>query len=104
MKKTIDIVQDLCDIIRRLEQENKRLKTQLNSFMSPVIDFKTLRKDSGLTLREVEEKTGISTAYLSQLETGKIDNPSYKVTRTLWKLYSGQNEIKMEGKPVDYND
>lgn len=94
MENDIDIVQGLCDRIRKLEQENKRLKTQLNAFMTPVLDFRTLRQASGLKLREVEEKTGISNAYLSQLETGKIENPSYKVVYALWKLYLDQGEIE----------
>jgi hypothetical protein len=41
------------------------------------------------TLREVEEITGISNAYLSQLESGKINNPSYKLVRNLYFLYNG---------------
>lgn len=94
MEKDIDVVVGLCDKIRKLERENKRLKDQLNAFMAPVLDFRTLRRDSGLKLREVEEKTGISNAYLSQLETGKIENPSYKVVYALWKLYLGQEEIE----------
>ena len=43
------------------------------------------RELNKLTLRSVEEKTGISNAYLSQLENGKIANPS---ANTLYKLSS----------------
>jgi len=36
------------------------------------------RKQKKMTLRQVEEATGIQNAYLSQLENGKIANPSPK--------------------------
>lgn len=52
------------------------------------INFKQMRKAKGLTLREVETKTGISNAYLSQLETGKIKSPGYDTVKTLYDLYS----------------
>ena len=42
-----------------------------------------LRALSGFTLKQVEEATGVSNAYLSQLENGKIKKPSANV---LWKL------------------
>jgi len=36
------------------------------------------RECSGLTLRELEKKTGISNALLSQIERGEVKNPSFK--------------------------
>ncbi len=55
-----------------------------------LLDLKGSRLRAGFkTLREVEERTGISNAYLSQLECGKIDNPSYKLVRNLYFLYNG---------------
>jgi hypothetical protein len=39
--------------------------------------LKRVRKARGITLRQVEAITGISNAYLSQLETGKVNNPSH---------------------------
>lgn len=54
------------------------------------IEFKKLRKAKGLTLREVEERTGISNAYLSQLETGKIKSPGYDIVKALYELYSNE--------------
>lgn len=54
------------------------------------LNFKSMRKAKGLTLRKVEELTGISNPYLSQLETGKIANPSYNTVRTLVMLYSNE--------------
>ena len=50
--------------------------------------LREVRKNSGLTLREVEEQTGISNAYLSQLENGKIEHPSFNVLNTLNDLYT----------------
>lgn len=46
------------------------------------------RKRSGLTLRAVQAKTGISNAYLSQLETGKVKEPSPSVLHKLSQLYN----------------
>ncbi len=40
-----------------------------------------------LTLRQVEEATGISNAYLSQLENGKIKKPSANVLYKLASMY-----------------
>lgn len=45
------------------------------------------RKRSGLTLRAVQARTGVSNAYLSQLETGKIKEPSPSVLHKLSQLY-----------------
>lgn len=49
--------------------------------------FKEARGSKGLTLRDVEKETGISNAYLSQLENGKISCPSFKVMVKLCELY-----------------
>src|ERR1700722_754743 len=45
------------------------------------------RTDAELTLRAVETRTSISNAYLSQLETGKAENPSPAMLRKLAELY-----------------
>lgn len=45
--------------------------------------LKALREAKGLSLREVERLTEVSNAYLSQLESGKIKQPS---PNTLYKL------------------
>jgi len=63
------------------------------------IDFKSLRKKAGYTLRKVEELTGISNPYLSQLENGKVLRPSYEVVTKLQKLYS---EITAPVNQEDY--
>ena len=49
--------------------------------------LKGLRDKSGLSLRDVEEKIGISNAYLSQLENGKRGLPSENVLRELARVY-----------------
>lgn len=49
--------------------------------------LKESRDATGLTLREVEEKTGLSNAYMSQLENDKIKKPSANVLYKLAKLY-----------------
>jgi DNA-binding Xre family transcriptional regulator len=52
------------------------------------LNFKEWRKLRDLTLKEVETKTGISNAYLSQLETGKITKPSFEVVVKLCECYN----------------
>ena len=47
---------------------------RLGSFLA------VLRRSKGLSLRAVEAETGISNAYLSQLETGKIREPSRRTS------------------------
>jgi len=48
--------------------------------------IKTARKSLGITLRELEEATGISNAYLSQIETGRIKGPSGKMLYRISQL------------------
>jgi transcriptional regulator with XRE-family HTH domain len=64
--------------------------------------LKNSRKGRGLTLRAVEEKTGISNAYLSQLENQKIANPSPQILHKLADCYNVSYEHLMElaGYPV----
>ena len=49
----------------------------------------SIRHDRKMSLRQVEEATGkeVSNAYLSQLETGKILQPSPSVLNTLAVIY-----------------
>ncbi|TVZ26098.1 transcriptional regulator with XRE-family HTH domain [Gillisia sp. Hel_I_86] len=49
--------------------------------------LKEARKNVGLTLRQVEDNSGISNAYLSQLENEKIKNPSANILYKLSALY-----------------
>lgn len=54
--------------------------------------LKELREIQKLTLRQVEEVTGISNAYLSQLENDKIAKPSANVLYKLSDIY--QEDMK----------
>jgi HTH-type transcriptional regulator, competence development regulator len=45
--------------------------------------LKSARADAGLTLREVERRTGVRSGHLSQLETGTIGKPEMAI---LWEL------------------
>lgn len=53
-----------------------------------ITDLKNNRKRLGLTLRQVETATGLSNAYISQLENGKIKKPSYDTIEKLTALYA----------------
>lgn len=49
--------------------------------------LRNLRKEKGLTLREAAKRSGVSHPYLSQIETGKNDNPGLEILMKLAKLY-----------------
>lgn len=68
--------------------------------------FKALRESKGLTLREVERQTDVSNAYLSQLESGKVKQPSPNTLFKLAKFYqvSYQMLMKKVGYPVPGSD
>lgn len=63
------------------------------------------RKRRNLTLRAVQEAIGISNAYLSQLETGKVQSPSPVVLHKLSELYDLPYATVMEvaGYPLPQN-
>ena len=60
------------------------------------------RNEKNLTLREVEAETGISNAYLSQLEGAKIKQPSPQVLHKLCEVYGCSYVVAMEfaGHPL----
>lgn len=58
--------------------------------------LKTARELHKLSLREVETATGISNAYLSQLENNKIKKPSPHFLHKLAALYGIGYEFLME--------
>lgn len=60
------------------------------------------RKNRGMTLRQVEAGSGISNAYLSQLERGKIKQPSPNVLHALAECYDISYALLMQraGYPV----
>lgn len=68
---------------------------QLNTLFRRLPDMDNLRATRqrlNLTLRDVEEATGISNAYLSQLERGVIDNPSMKKIQQLSDFYLSRSK------------
>jgi len=77
------------------ENFNQRIKSN-----KPIelFDFKKERERNKLTLRKVEELTGISNPYLSQLENGKIKSPSFKVVQTLHNLYFNSDSAQQDFK------
>lgn len=64
--------------------------------------LKSLREARGLSLREVEAKTGISNAFFSQIESGKVKRPSPVMLYKLAELFGISYEELMEraGHPV----
>lgn len=61
--------------------------------------LKELRSAKGLSLRQVEKVTGVSNAYLSQIENGKIKEPSPHILHKLAGAYdiSYNNLMKLAG-------
>lgn len=55
--------------------------------------LKESRLSSQKTLRDVEESTGISNAYLSQLENHKIKKPSANILYKLSEIYDVELDV-----------
>ena len=68
--------------------------------------LKSLRDAKGLSLRDVEELSGISNAFVSQLESGKVKHPSPIKLYKLAEIYGAPYEALMEraGYPVPENN
>ena len=64
--------------------------------------LKRIRKERKLTLRAVEEKIGISNAYLSQVESSKIVRPSPSVLHKIAQCYdvSYEHLMQLAGHPL----
>lgn len=64
--------------------------------------LQSVRENKKLSLRAVEKAVGISNAYLSQLESGKIKQPSPSILHKLAELYeiSYPEVMKLAGYPV----
>ncbi len=58
--------------------------------------LRAAREARGLSLREVERQSGVSNAYLSQVESGRIKEPSPNVLFKLTELYGAAYEQAME--------
>lgn len=59
--------------------------------------LKKWREYRKLSSSDVRDKAGVSTGYLSQLETGKVTNPSFAVIVKLCRLYSVKLTIGVFG-------
>ncbi len=66
-------------------------------------ELKVARTIKGLSLREVEDLTGISNSYLSQLENDKIKKPSVHILHKLAKLYEVGFERLLEASGIFLN-
>jgi len=68
--------------------------------------LRSARRQAGLTLRAAEETSGVSNAYLSQLENGKIRQPSPVTLHKLSELYkvSYADILGLTGYPVPARD
>jgi DNA-binding XRE family transcriptional regulator len=75
------------DYIRDLEKYIDFLESKFTENFIKIDELRNTRKSLGITLREMESEIGISNAYLSQLETGKITNPSFRVVDTLNRYF-----------------
>jgi len=73
-------------------QDRTDVKTTLGRYLA------SIRADRKLTLRQVEEATNkkVSNAYLSQIETDKIQKPSPNILYVLADLYGISYENLME--------
>ena len=87
----LDII-SMLGILSIMSHPNDNLGTYLAS----------ARNRKGLSLRTVETATGISNAYLSQLETGKIREPSPSNLHKLAEIYGipYASLLELAGHPV----
>ncbi len=82
--------------MNELKKEQERLELEF-SVMQAMI---AARKSTGLTQKQLSEKTGITQADISKLESGNA-NPSL---RTLQRLASGMGmKVKIEFQPIGQN-
>jgi transcriptional regulator with XRE-family HTH domain len=80
---------------KRPRRKRSKFLGQPNELGAVLADLRTAK---GLSLREVEEATGkgVSNAYLSQLENGRIQKPSPNVLHSLSEVYAVPYETLME--------
>ena len=57
-----------------------------------LVNLKKIRKEKNLTLKQLSQKTGISTSYLSDLENLYRTNTNYKIVNKLLKVLN----VKLE--------
>lgn len=58
--------------------------------------LRAAREEKQLSLRDVERDAGVSNAYLSQLESGRIKKPSPNILHKLTELYRVAYDVAME--------
>lgn len=63
-------------------------------------ELRSCRESKKFTLREIEEMTGISNAYLSQLENNKIKKPSANILYKLANIYEVDFDFLLEAAGV----
>lgn len=73
---------DTASIIWYIKHMSNEEKTVIGIYL------KSLRDIKGLSLREVERKTGVSNAVLSQIESGQVKRPSPNTLFKLGELYA----------------
>lgn len=66
--------------------------------------LKQARELCGYTLRQVEDATSISNAYLSQLENDKIKMPSANVLYKLGRIYGVELEMFLKAAGIIKDD
>ena len=49
--------------------------------------LKAIRESLNLSMREVEERSGINKSTISRLETGQLSNPTWRVMRAFNDVY-----------------
>lgn len=70
-------------------------------------ELKRLRRQCRMSLRQVEQRTGVSNAYLSQLENRHVLNPSPHLLRKLAEAYGVPHEQLLraagyvDAKPIE---
>jgi transcriptional regulator with XRE-family HTH domain len=76
---------------------NKKGQPEESPKEQPLGEFlRTIRVSIPLSLREAEEASGVSNAYLSQLEQGKISKPSPHFLHKLAAAYGVSYDALME--------
>lgn len=73
------------------------MKVRLQSTEALGTTIRNLRKEIGKTLSEVAESTGISKSYLSQIESGKVANPTVELLGRIAKALG--IDLIIQGSP-----
>jgi HTH-type transcriptional regulator, competence development regulator len=67
---------------------------RLRSSRGIAFTLRKMRLESGLTIREVETRSGISNAYVCQLEGGRVKEPSPHMLYLLALVYAAPGELR----------